>query len=567
MGTLLHVISYKILSFLKTTFDFRFVSIVRGVGSLIVFGGFSAAAYYLSLTITEYVLDDTRIGLYLYHRFISMVLFVFFLAVNLGNIVVSFATLYKSSEVAYLLTKPISYTNIFILKFLDNFLYSSTTLFLLGFMVLLGYGTYFGYAWYALLAVLLFILIPFMLLSACIAVLILMAIMKAASKYGFRKIVFALSALYLLIVMLFFRYSNPIQLVADVNRYFPNVDEYMMSLDPGLLIYLPNHWVSKFFFYLARGDIGGALPMAGILLGVTATAFVVCLLLAQRFYFASWVATFQFRAETNQPALHRKPWLFDFRKPSWLQQQLEVLLKKEYFQFIREPSQWIHLGLMLVLVVLFVSSIGSLRISLGDVNIRLVTYLVLFGFGAFLSSSLTLRFVFPMISLEGKAFWSVLSAPVSLQKHYAVKFLVSFVLILLLAELVTVFSNLPYARFTERRPLLMYFGIYSAFWLSLALTALNLGLGGYFVNFSEKNPIRVSSSQGATLTFLLSLLFLIAVLVIVLVPLNNYFLSLFLFYPFDASVVVVPGTLLAVISMLLAVASSELGLRSLRRDF
>jgi ABC-2 type transport system permease protein len=540
---------------------------VRGVGSLIVFGGFSAAAYYLSSTITEYVLDNTRIGLYLYHRFISMVLFVFFLAVNLGNIVVSYATLYKSSEVTYLLTKPISYTNIFILKFLDNFLYSSTTLFLVGFMVLLGYGTYFGYSWYTLLAVLLFILIPFMFLSACLAVLILMTIMKAASKYGFRKIIFALSALYLLVVMLFFRYSNPIQLVADVNRYYPHVDEYMMSLDPGFLRYLPNHWVSEFLFYLARGDIASALPMAGILLGVTAAAFVVCLLVAQRFYFASWVATFQFQAETNQPALHRKPWLLDFRKPSFLQPQWEALLKKEYFQFIREPSQWIHLSLMLVLVGLFVASIGSLRISLGDVNIRLVTYLVLFGFGAFLSSSLALRFVFPMVSLEGKAFWSVLSAPLSLRKHYAVKFLVAFAFILVLAEVVAVFSNLPYARFTERRPLLMYFGIYSAFWLSLALTALNLGLGGYFVNFSEKNPIRVSSSQGATLTFLVSLLFLIAVLVIVIVPLNQYFLSLFLFHPFDASVIVVPGTLLAVISMLLAVASSEVGMRSLRRDF
>ena len=42
-----------------------------------------------------------HIGLYLYHRFLEMILFIFFIAVNLGNIIVSYSTLYKSSEVAY----------------------------------------------------------------------------------------------------------------------------------------------------------------------------------------------------------------------------------------------------------------------------------------------------------------------------------------------------------------------------------------------------------------------------------------------------------------------------------
>ncbi|HEY5615089.1 MAG TPA: hypothetical protein VIL52_03630, partial [Bacteroidota bacterium] len=147
MKLFFHILKYKFLTFLKTTFDFRFVTVVRGIGSLLVFGGFAVGAYMLSSWITTYVLSETRIGLYLFHRFVSMMLFVFFMAVNLGNIVVSYATLYRSTEVEYLLTKPVSYTQIFVLKFLDNFLYSSTTLFLVAFAVLLGYGSYFGYPW------------------------------------------------------------------------------------------------------------------------------------------------------------------------------------------------------------------------------------------------------------------------------------------------------------------------------------------------------------------------------------------------------------------------------------
>jgi ABC-2 type transport system permease protein len=567
MAILLHLLRYKILSFFKTTFDLRLVAVVRGVGSLIVFGGFAASAYYLSSTLTEYILDNTRIGLYLFHRFISMMLFVFFMAVNLGNIIVSFATLYKSTEVMYLLTKPVSYTTIFVLKFLDNFLYSSTTLFLVGFMVLLGYGTYFGYEWYTLLGVLVFVLVPFMFLSACAAVLVLMAIMKAASQVGFRKIVTMLSALYVLIVILFFRFSNPIQLVADVNRYYPNVDAYMMSLDPGMFAYLPNHWVSEFLFYMARGEMSQALPILGILLGVTAAAFVLCLMVANRFYFRSWVARYQFKSESNQPAAHRKPRFFAFRNPSSFSPHVEVMLKKEYFHFIREPSQGIHFGLMVVLLALFVMSVGSVRISLGDVNIRLVTYLVMFGFGAFLASSLALRFVFPMVSLEGKAFWSILSAPIDVRRVYWIKFIVSFIVVLLMAQVIAVFSNLPYVRYSPRTPLLMYFGIFTTFWISLALTSLNLGFGGYFANYSENNPIRVSSSQGATLTFLVSLLFLIGIVVLVVLPLNLYFTSLFLFTPFDRQVIVVPGTAMAVLSMVLALIAYAIGVRSLKRDF
>ncbi|HTP13067.1 MAG TPA: hypothetical protein VMM37_05535, partial [Bacteroidota bacterium] len=204
MEILLHILRYKFISFVKSTFDFRAVSVVRGLGSLAVFVGFSVGAYALSRGSTLYVVYQMRSGLFLFHEFISMLLFIFFITVNLGNIIVSYATLYRSSEVGYLMTKPVPYSTIFILKFLDNFLYSSTTLFLVAFMVICGYGSCFQYPWYFYPSVMVFVLIPFMFLSASIAVLILMAIMKAASKIGFRKVMAILFAVYFGFVFLYF---------------------------------------------------------------------------------------------------------------------------------------------------------------------------------------------------------------------------------------------------------------------------------------------------------------------------------------------------------------------------
>jgi hypothetical protein len=160
-----------------------------------------------------------------------------------------------------------------------------------------------------------------------------------------------------------------------------------------------------------------------------------------------------------------------------------------------------------------------------------------------------------------------LSAPLNLKKPYFIKFVLGLLLVLIPASLVAIFSNTPFVRMSERRPLLMYFGIYNAFWVTLTLVSLNLGLGGYFANFKEKNPIRIASSQGATLTFLMSLVYLMALVSIIIIPLTEYFQTLFQFVPFDISTIVAPATTLYMLSATLSAFALVVGYRSLQRDF
>ncbi len=567
MQTFFHILKYKFISFVKSTFDRRLVTAVRGFGSLVVFGGFSAAAYLLAFAMTKFVLLQTRTGLSLYHHFISMMLFVLFVSVNMGNIIVSYATLYKSSEVGYLFTKPVTFTQIFVLKFLDNFLYSSTTFFLMVFMALLGYGAYFGYSWFTFVAVMALVLLPYLFLSACVAVLILMSLMKVASRWGFRKVIAALSVLYIAAVVVFFKFSNPIDLVQEAQRFNLDTERLMRGLGAGWLAVLPNTWVSNVLLFIPRGEGSLAALEAAKLLGVTVAAFALVLFVADRFYYKSWLVTFEFQARSNSVQSGRKLKVFDFRKKSILSPQVESLLKKEYFQFFREASQWIHLVLMFVLVAVFALSVRNLDLRLHVVDIQTIGYLILYAFGGFLSCSLALRFVFPAVSIEGKSFWSQRSAPLNLKKPFFVKFGIGLLLVLLPALIVTVFSNAPFVLMSERRPLLMYFGMFSALCVSLTLVSLNLGLGGYFANYQEKNPIRLASSQGATLTFLMSLVYLITLVSIIIIPLTEYFQSLFQFIPFDMSTIVAPATTLYMLSAVLSVFALAVGLRSLQRDF
>jgi len=562
-----HIFHYKLLSFFKTAFDKRAVSIVRGVASSVVFCGFAYGAYTFAYSATRFMLEHTHTGLYLYHMFISMLLFVLFVAVNLGNIIVSYSTLYRSSEVSFLLTKPVPFITIFILKFFDNFFYSSTTLFVITFMALLGYGSYFGYPWYFFAGVMLFVMIPFMFLSACLAVLILMAIMKLAGKIGFRKVMAGLFALYFFFIYLFFNSSNPITLVENVNRYYPHVDAYLSHAAPNYLQYLPNHWIAQFFFFIAHGEVLKGLPYAGILLSVTIVAFSLLLFVANRFYYRSWLVSLavQSAAQKFYDPAHRH--FMDFRSRSIFSSQIEVVIKKEYFTFIRESSQWIHLVVMIIMTGLFAISVSKINLNLHILDVQMLTYIVMFVFGGFMISSLALRFVFPMVGLEGQTFWALRSSPMKEQKILLVKFILGFVLVFPLAEYIAIASNIPFVSTTELRPSLLWFGIFTAFWISLTMVALNLGFGGFFADYLERNPIRAASTQGATLTFLATLLYLFLIVIIILVPVSAYFGAYFRHIIFHAKIFLVASVLLVLLSLLLSMLGLVVGLRSIQRDF
>ncbi|RPI04368.1 MAG: hypothetical protein EHM64_10170 [Ignavibacteriae bacterium] len=562
-----HLFYYKLISFLKTAVDKRAVSVVRALASFLVFLGFAYSAYTFAFAATRFLLEHTRTGLYLYHTFISMLLFVLFIAVNLGNIIVSYSTLYRSSEVNFLLTKPVSFTTIFALKFFDNFFYSSTTLFVVAFMALYGYGSYFGYPWYLFAGIMLFVLIPFMFLSACLAVLVLMAIMKLAGKIGFRKVMAGLFALYFFFIYLFFDSSNPVTLVEKINRYYPNVDAYFLHTAPGILEYLPNHWVAQCLFYVARGDVVHALPYAGFLLAVTIAAFSILIYVADRYYYRSWLVSLEVQSATRKIYDQAHRHFMDFRSRSIFPSQIEVMIKKEFFSFIREASQWIHLVVMIILTGLFAVSVSNINLNLHVMDVQMLTYLVMFVFGGFMVSSLALRFVFPMIGLEGQTFWALRSSPMNGRKIFLIKFLLGFALILPIAEYIAIASNIPFMSLPALRPLLLWSGVFTAFWMSLTMVAFNLGFGGFFANYLERNPIRAASSQGATLTFLATLLYLIAVVTSILIPVSAYFETLFRFKLLDRNLFLIAGVLIAVLSSFLSFIGFLIGHRSIRRDF
>jgi ABC-2 type transport system permease protein len=557
VNTFLHILRFKNIIFWKVTLTRSFQSVVKNVGSFLVFGSFAVGAFFFARVVTGFLLHDVGIGLFLLHRFIGMLLFVFFLTINLGNMVVSFATLYRSPEVSFILTKPVSHLNIFLIKFLDNFFYSSGTLFMVGFSVLLGYGSYFSMPWHFYPFVMFGVLVPFMFLAACFAVLILLLIMRLAERINFRRLIAVLIGIYIIQIYLYFTVTSPVHLANEVMKFYPNVDRYFGNLDPSPTKILPSYWVSEILYFYVTKNVDRVLFYSAVLAGSCLVMLGAVIGAGKYLYFRTWITSLSLKSLFTA-GNDRRAGFFGFDRPSRLGPHTEVILKREFWMFFREPSQWLHLAVML-----FLSSAASLNFYLSDPMLLAIIYLLVFIFDAFLMTSLTLRFAFPMMSLEGDAFWSIRSSPIQAASVYWIKFLIILIPTIVLGTLLAVLSNVPYLHL----PLLGRTTIPGMVFSVAALASLNYGMGAYFANFDEKNPIRIASSQGATLTFLLSIVFLIFLILNYFVPFYTLFRAWAVARPYSPTLFYVVAAANAAVALCIMGISHIIGLHSLKRDF
>jgi ABC-2 type transport system permease protein len=563
MYELVLVLNIKAQTFLKSVFAWKWHTLLKNLSSLLIFGGFAVGVFFIARMTTQYLLFEAHIGMFLFHRFLSMLLYVFFVTINLGNMIVSYATLYRSQEVSFLMAHPVDHAKIFLIKFVDNFFYSSTTLSLIGFAVLLGYGSVFTLPWYSYLFVTFFVFLPFMLIAGILAVVTLMMLMKLAARIGIRRLLAVIAVVYLSAIYLYFKIVNPVQLVSEVMKHYPDVNEYFGYLDPPLVHYLPSHWVSEFFYWSTNGEIARAVPYFTLLLLTMLGLMIVAGFMARRYYYSSWVSAADALALGGRRHGRSRMRFLEFGRKSPLEPQTDVIVKRDLWLFFREPSQWLHMVLMIVLILIFVISLSTLELKLSQPFLEAVTFLVVFLFNGFLIASMSLRFVFPSVSLESESFWCIRSSPLSLKKLYFLKLGIALMIVVSLAEALSIVSIMILLKDAQ---LVLYSSLYT-FCIALSLTSLNLGAGTYFALYKEKNPIRVASSQGASLTFLLGMIYLIVVVGSLIFPLNRYFESMVLLGTASGERLYSPLTLLVPFSVLVFMTSTVVGLKSLQGDF
>jgi len=102
--------------------------------------------------------------------------------------------------------------------------------------------------------------------------------------------------------------------------------------------------------------------------------------------------------------------------------------------------------------------------------------------------------------------------------------------------------------------------------VTVALVSLNFGMGGIFLNLKEKNAIRIASSQGASITLLLSLMFLIMIVIILFVPVFNFFQEIKNGYQVSRVNLMTSTLILFILTSISSFFFLRAGFKSLQRD-
>ena len=300
---------------------------MKHIGGGMIYFAFTYGAFEFSRVLIAYLLEELRIGMFLLHEFISIILFILFLTINIGNIIVSYSTLYKSEEVIYLFTKPVKASKIFLIKFFDNFFYSSSTFLLIILAVLAGYAVHFELDLLTTAFLIFFNFFPYMFSAAALGVIILLLIIKIASKYGLKRVIYSIAGIYLIAFFGFFNVTSPVKMANEVMKYYPHIDQYFSDLIPKSLQYIPNNWLSESMYWISNGDLESAIPLFIYQIGLAILLVLVAFYLGKKWYYQTWLLSLkiQTKIRTERKTTGR---FFRFDKVSSLKAKTEAILKK-----------------------------------------------------------------------------------------------------------------------------------------------------------------------------------------------------------------------------------------------
>lgn len=563
MHQILHILKYKLIAFIRFESNITLTNVVKNIASSLIYIAFAAGVYFFAQKFIYFLLIDIKVGLFLLHEFISMILFIFFITVNLGNIIVSYSTLYKASEVNYLLTKPIIPLKIFAIKFLDNFFYSSSTLIMILFSLLAGYVVHFKLSLGAFL-ILVMNFIPFIISAGSLGVIILLILIRLANRFGIKKTIYSLVTSYILIIAFFFKVNSPKLLVESVLKYYPYTiikDNYLGELISPVLKYLPNNWLSQSGYWMVRGDLSNSLSYLFLQVALSVILFSAAMYLGHRWYLNTWLLNQKLNSDISFSRNEKKSF-FSFQNKSLFNSQQEAIIKRDLLIFIREPSQVIHSLILLFLIVVFLTSVSGIKfIGIGNFYLQTMIYLAIFLFNLLFITTLSLRFIFPLISLEGQTFWKIKSSPIHHTLFIRHKLLTPSFFMLIISLGLSFVSNYRFGF------VLTTFSMAATLLSAMAMVAINFGMGGLYANYKEKNAIRLSSSQGASLSFLLNIALMLFLVMILFRPLSTLFLSIMVKKQFVLHTFYWTLIPISIVSIILIITFLRIAKNSIQKDF
>ncbi len=436
---------------------------------------------------------EFNFGELLMSRLLSILSLSLFLLLIFSNVLVAFATLYRSHEVVYLLQGPMRYDHFFYARFFECVAFSSWSLAFLGSPLFLAYGLSMKVSALFYFASVVFFL-PAIIIPACIGAAASMGLVRVFPRL--KPSVMAVIAA--VAVGAFFFYIRNVlrgQRISD-DTVLP---VFLAATGRTQSFLLPSHWVAQGILAAARREFGACLYWFAMLVSTALMALLACGWLANRIFYPGWSYLAgqdrqRFRP-MNRGVLNRLAALLR-RVPD----PARSLSVKDIKLFWRDPTQWSQFVIFFGVMAIYIANLRNStalteqpmwRSWIASLNVGSVTLIL---------ATLTSRFVFPLVSLEGRRFWILGLAPLTFRQVVWQKFWLS----VCTTSLFTVGLGVLSGYMLQLEPVYFWLTVYTVALANFGLAGLAVGLGTLYPTFTEDNPARIVSGLGGTLNLLLS---------------------------------------------------------------
>ena len=465
------------------------------------FKGFQFIGIFVDLvnTIVEYLFSIF---------FLSLLVMLFF-----STGILTYTGLFQSREAAYLLTTPASADRIFSYKFFEAIGFSSWGFVLLGSPMLVAYGLTVQAPTGFYLIFLLY-LIAFVFVPGCLGAVV--AILVANFFPRRQKTILGLTIGTFLVVVV----AVLIRVVRTPGEALTTdwLSGMLQKLEWSQNPLLPSRWMATGLLSAAKGEWPAAFFYLRVLSAHAAVFYLLAAVVARDLYrpgFSRVQGERSSRRRVPRQVLDRTFHKLFF----FLPRPIRLLIIKDFRTFLRDPAQWSQFLIFFGLLAFYFINIRRLSYDLQSAYWRnLVSFLNL-GVTALILSTFTSRFIFPLLSLEGRNFWVLGLLPLKRESILWGKFAFASGISLVATEALVILSDLM----LRMHPAMIALHMGMVAVLCLGLSGISVGLGARLPNLKETDPSKIAAGFGGTLNLLVSLVFIFSIVTSLALPCHLYF--------------------------------------------